>query len=178
MTYLYMPDDDSEYGPIWEESEALETFTAEELANAIPAVLVASALGHWGHYLAEHYLREAISIVRDEIPTEAMSDTLRGQLSDWSLTARTYSSHNDIFSTAGPSRGCRFVMVHSRVTFGARWNMTAQAINYPPMAYERCAYCEWIHETADEAESVISELGYVTTWGDGYSIYKLEGDAK
>jgi hypothetical protein len=41
-----------------------------------------------------------------------------------------------------------------------------------------CSACQYIHDTADAAEGVLSDLGYVTTRMDGFTIHRVLEDAQ
>lgn len=87
MSYVYVPDDDSEFGPVWEADEAAEHFSADELAESEPADLVVSLGGHRGHYLAAGYLYEAAAILGEN----------NAQAEEWTAAADTYESHQSLF---------------------------------------------------------------------------------
>lgn len=218
MTYLYIPFDDSEYGPIWEESEARDNFTTEELANEEIeyASLYARRDGHWGHYLSALYLEEVADILDSEYPRDSRGEEVAARILDYKLTAAIYHAHNGT-TYSSPILGCRFAMIHSTLSsspfpralawiyegrdayprllawiYAGRdaylWSIYVALeeeipegrprvfLNYPDRAYEQCPYCAWIHETVDTGEREIWELGYVTTWNDGFDIYKIAED--
>lgn len=143
--YVYVPDDDSEFGPVWEASEAREYFTPDELADAAPAEPVVSLDGWRGHYLAAAYLSEAADLVEtDDMPERGVET-----IAEWRKASDAYDKHGGY--GCGPT-----------VTLPS-------GDNVPGL----CEYCENIHEIADEAESVLGDLGYITQWNDGVSVWKV-----
>lgn len=149
MTYLYVPDDDSEFGPVWEETEAREVFTAEELSDARSAELIVMREGSRGHYLAACYLDDAADIV-ETAAGEGTAPVAPGELAavpDWRRVAENYNAHGGTNCPGAEGRDSR-----------------------------ACADCEYIHDDVDAAERVLSDLGYVTKVNDGFTIHKVEDE--
>jgi hypothetical protein len=149
--YLYVPNDDSEYGPIWEASEAREEFTAEELADAQPAELVAMREGARGHYLAATFLDDAADIVDDHAWNDDEVREVRGDMvpmaEGWRRVAAAYNEHGGSYCP------------EDAAGYGSDTKL--------------CGDCEYIHDDVDTAEGVLSDLGYITTWNDGYVIHRV-----
>ena len=155
--YLYVPDDDSEYGPIWEEREARESFTAEQLEDALPADLVVSLDGSRGHYLAAAFLAEGAILLEEatvgsgtavdlSLPEHReLRDRIADLIPEAMTTSDTYDAHQGLFSGVD---ACE------------------------PM----CERCEFIHDDCDAVEAALSDLGYVTTWNDGVTIHRVYGE--
>lgn len=145
--YVYVPDDDSEYGPVWLTSEALENFTTDELAEATSAELIISLDGWRGHYLAADWLSVAADLL-GEVPGDDPHTHVdrMAKLAELEREAREaaerYHAHNDI----------------------------------PPTSDETCGedcICEFIHDIANDVESMIGDAGYVTIWNDGVQTFKV-----
>lgn len=155
--YLYVPDDDSEFGPVWSTMEAREVFTVEELASAQPAELVISLDGARGHYLAAGYLDNVADLL-DNVTTHVTpvrpGMVHAAKVEEWRKAAAAYESHQGLFS----DDSCQ-----------------ASPVGDYDSDSGMCSACEYIHEIADEAESILSDLGYVTIWNDGVQVFRVEG---
>lgn len=158
--YLYVPDDDSGYGPVWTTDEARENFTDEELAEASPAELAISLDGWRGHYLAADFLGVAADLLEacqldcatfhlDDPAKRGLRDRVDAMVHEANEAWGRYHAHNDVVG-ADPD----------------------QQADYGTECPEDCP-CEFVHEITDDMESVLSELGFVTTWNDGVSVYQL-----
>jgi len=173
VTYLYVPDDDSEYGPVWEESEAREMFTADELADrgVVPAELVIDLEGWRGHYITADWLSEAADLLEscqldtatyhldvvaaEYLPPDRSGETFRDRVERLKHEANEawarYHAHNDVVG-ADPD----------------------QVSDYGPECPRGMTCpCEFISEVADDVESLLGDLGFVTEWSDGVRTYRV-----
>jgi len=168
VTYLYVPDDDSEYGPIWEESEAREMFTADELADrgVVPAELIIDLGGHRGHYITADWLSAAADLLEtcqldcatyhlDDPERFALRDRVERLKSEANEAWARYHAHNDLVG-ADPDQQGEYGSDCSRNDDGSL-----------------ACPCEFISELADDVESVLVDLGFVTEWGDGVRTYRV-----
>lgn len=148
--YVYVPDDDSEYGPVWSSYEAVTEFTPAELADAVPATMVANRDGHHGHYLAAEYLDCASGIM-----TLAASESL----SPWECVFLLARAADDVDTS---------VAYNEHAPEG-----TCDPDDPDPVPF-LCPRCEFIHDQVTEAEDILSELGHVSEWNDGFHIYRVK----
>lgn len=148
MTYIYVPDDDSEYGPVWDEAEAVDNFSTEELTYAVPATPVVMRDGARGHYLSATFLDDASDIL-DATPARVARDRISPDVltasRTWRRVAQSYNEHGG-YDCPGADRNDESGL---------------------------CSDCAFIHDDVQSAESALSGLGYVTLWNDGYSIFRV-----
>jgi hypothetical protein len=158
--YLYVPDDDSEYGPVWSVTEASDVFSAQELADALPAELVINLGGHRGHYLTADWLSEAADLLEscqldcatyhlDDPGRRGLRDAVENAKCDANDAWARYHAHNDLV--------------------GRDASLEA---DYGTECDDDCA-CHYVSDLADDVESLLSELGFVTEWNDGVRTYRL-----
>jgi hypothetical protein len=158
--YVYVPDDDSEFGPVWSTSEALEEFPDDELAEARPADRVISLEGWRGHYLAADWLSCAADLLEscqldcatyhlDDPANFGLRDRVDAMVHEANESSARYHAHNDV---VGADAGVQE--------------------DYGTECPEDCP-CEWISGVADSMESVLTDLGFVTIWNDGVQTFKV-----
>jgi len=158
--YLYIPDNDSEYGPVWPCDDQLDQFTAEQLAEATDAELVVSLDGTRGHYLAASYLAETADLM--ESATLGIGTTVDLSLPEnFPLRDRVSEVMRDALETSDAYERHQSLFTED----------TCQDDGAEPGAL--CSRCEYISDDADAAESVLSDLGYVTEWNDGVRIFRV-----
>lgn len=162
--YLYVPDDDSDYGPVWTASEAREHFSVDDLADARPAELVVSLDGYRGHYLTVDWLVE-VSDLLGEVPGDDpythvdRSQKLTDLQAECVVAHNRYHAHNDVIGHVDDDTA----------TYGSDCPLGDDG-------FPDCE-CQWVGELAEEVESLIGEAGYVTEWNDGVSTWKVEPEA-
>jgi hypothetical protein len=149
--YVYIPDGNDEYGPVWDVEEAIEHFTPDELAKARQAELVVSLEDRRGHYLTADWLMEVAGLLGEVSGDDPFThadrttrlDTLKEEVIE---AAEVYRRHNELTNVD--------VEHHS----------------------PNCT-CDFIYEIADEVEELITEAGYITEWGDGgVQTFYLKGE--